>query len=159
MQTCATCELEHDVDADFAAASAHAGQLHFDFVNYCYENEPRMPGVYAELFDTPWEDKGREAWFCGDECEHLYRFSGDFEYPECDSCGRAVCTQNPSNGWHVQYRDHSELGRICLRCYEREILENGQPRADFRGSSIEGGMFFSYGNDGHCNILGLFGLL
>ena len=145
IETCANCELEHDVEGDMQQALAHGLQLHFDFVNYCYENEPRMPGIFTELFDTPW-DEDREVWFCGDECEQLYRCSGDFEYPECDSCGRAVCTQNPANGWHVQYRDHSEIGLVCLRCYQDEILKNGQPRSDYMGKSICGGMFFSYGN-------------
>jgi hypothetical protein len=105
-----------------------------------------MPGIYALLFDTPWEDHGKEVWFCGDECEQQYRYSGDFDYPECDSCGRAVCTQNPANGWHVQYRDHSEIGDVCLRCYQDEILKNGQPRSDCPGKSVRCGMFFSYGN-------------
>lgn len=46
----------------------------------------------------------------------------------------------------MQFRDHADLGWICLRCYQNEILDNGQPRTDYEGSRIHGGMFFSYGN-------------
>ena len=35
---------------------------------------------------------------------------------------------------------------MCLRCYQDEILENGQPRSDFEGEEMGGGMFFSWGN-------------
>jgi hypothetical protein len=61
IETCANCELEHDVEADMQQALAHRSLLHFDFVSYCYENEPRMPGILIKLFDTPWEDEGREV--------------------------------------------------------------------------------------------------
>jgi hypothetical protein len=120
--------------------------MHFPFVESCPESYPRMPGLYAELFDTPWEQSPRTVWFCSDRCEESYCFSGDFEYSFCDCCGRKVCSQNPSNGWQVQYRSHRELGEVCLRCYEEEITKNGQPRSDFEGNQILGGMFFSWGN-------------
>jgi hypothetical protein len=136
----------YDVQADMARARAHRNQLHFDFVNYCYKNAPRRPGIFAKLYDTPWDDGKRRVWFCKDECELLYRFSGDFEYPECDGCGMEVCTQNPSNGWHLQFRNYDLLGHVCLRCYQDQVLKNGQPRSDFEEEVIEGGMFFSYVN-------------
>jgi len=105
-----------------------------------------MCGVWAELYDTPWEDEPRHVWFCSDECEDAYCNSGSFEYILCEGCYRKVCEQNPRNVWHLQFRDHPELGYICLRCYQDEILKNGQPRSDFEDDKIRGGMFFSYGN-------------
>jgi hypothetical protein len=115
-------------------------------VRYCPENSPKREGLYSELYDTPWQEQGRSVWFCSDECEQAYCFSGDFEYPTCEACQRQVCTQNPANGWHVQYRSHADLGEVCLRCYQEEILKNGQPRSDFEDEEIGGGMFFSWGN-------------
>ncbi|MBI4446884.1 MAG: hypothetical protein HY645_13385 [Acidobacteria bacterium] len=106
-----------------------------------------MPGIFAELYDTPWQEQPRTAWFCSDACEEAYTSSGSFDYDWCDGCNRQICGQNPGNGWHVQFREHEELGYVCLRCYETEILENGQPRSDFEGSRIKGGMFFSHGNE------------
>lgn len=91
-------------------------------------------------------ENSRTVWFCSDECEQTYCFSGDFESPTCEACQRQVCTQNPANGWHTQYRSHSDRGEICLRCYQDEVLKNGQPRSDFEGDQIRGGMFFSSGN-------------
>ncbi len=103
-------------------------------------------GMRAELYDTPWDKAPRNVWFCSDECEEAYTRSGSFDYASCEGCGRDVCQQNPSNGWMWQFRTHADLGEICLRCYEKEILGNGQPRSDFENSRINGGMFFSYGN-------------
>lgn len=105
-----------------------------------------MPGLYAELFDTPWEKSPRMAWFCSDECEQAYCSSGEFDYLICEACARRVCEQNPHNGWHIQFRHNENLGYICVRCYQDEILKNGQPRADLESGSIYGGMFFSWGN-------------
>jgi len=101
---------------------------------------------FAELYDTPWESTPRWLFFHSDVCEEAYTRSGSFDYIDCEGCGRMVCEQNPANGWHIQFRDHADLGYICLRCYEKEILGNGQPRSDFEGSRIRGGMFFSGDN-------------
>ena len=99
-----------------------------------------------DLFDTPWKTAPRKTWFCSDECQEAYMSSGSFDYEACESCDRLVCQQNPANGWMWQFRTHATIGEVCLRCYEKEILENGQPRSDFENSRINGGMFFSYGN-------------
>jgi len=39
----------------------------------------------------------------------------------------------------LKLSDHSELGEVCLRCYQDEILENGQPRSGFDGEAIGAG--------------------
>lgn len=110
------------------------------------EEDYQLKGAFAELYDTPWDEAPRVVWFCSDECEHAYCSSGEFDYVACRACARRVCEQNPRNGWHIQFRDHENLGHVCLRCYQDEILENGQPRSDFESESIRGGMFFSWGN-------------
>lgn len=103
-------------------------------------------GSFYTLYDTPWDKEGREVFFHSDECQEGYMRSGSFDYTECEGCGRYVCEQNPANGWHYQFRRHEDLGFVCLQCYETEVLENGQPRSDFEGSGIKGGMFFSKWN-------------
>jgi hypothetical protein len=147
VEQCACCELEHDVTEDEATAEAHRSQLHFPFVRYCPENEPKMPGFYRELYPTPWEDVPREVWFHDEDCEEYYCRTGDFQYHFCESCEREICQQNPSNGWMWQFREQADLGDVCLRCYESQILEHGQPRSDYEEpGKIKGGMFFGYGN-------------
>lgn len=66
------CGREWDVDADRARAVSHKAQLHFPFVQHCAENELKLPGIFADLYDTPWLDNSREAWFCSNECEKAY---------------------------------------------------------------------------------------
>lgn len=61
-------------------------------------------------------------------------------------CTVNFAPQNPADGGHTQYRNHSDLGEICLRCYQDEVLKSGQPRSDFEGERVRGGMFFSSGN-------------
>jgi hypothetical protein len=128
-------------------AAEHAKyQLHFPFEADCPESSPRHVGLSVELYDSPWQEYPMRSWFCSSACERAYLEDGDFRYEECNSCARQVCVRNPANGWQEHFRHHSGLGHACLRCYETEILENGQPRDDFEGDSISGGMFFSTGN-------------
>lgn len=61
-----------------------------------------------------------------------------------DSCDREICEQNPSNGWHIQYRDY-DGDRLCLRCYKDLILENGIDREKLEDGKIPG-MSFDRGN-------------
>lgn len=129
-----------------------AGDKYFFKIDYYdadlryHSPDPLHDSRFAELYDTPWDKAASEVYFCSDDCEQAYCSSGSFDYAYCDGCERQVCEQNPSNGWMTQFRDQAELGRVCLRCYEKEILNNGQPREDFEGERIHGGMFFSRGN-------------
>ena len=75
----------------------------------------------------------------------------------CDSCDREICEQNPSNGWHIQYRDYDD-NQVCLRCYKDLILENGVEREKLESGRIPG-MFFNYGNteaikSGYLEVIG-----
>lgn len=103
----------------------------------------------VELFDTPWPDTGRLAYYCSDECfEKDSSSSGwsDFGYFSCEHCYRLVCERNPANGYMGQYRIVDECDQICLRCYEESLLESGQPDEDYDSDVIKGGMFFNRGN-------------
>lgn len=149
LATCTACETEFDVNAPermriFQKLHAEE-QMHMwpcDFLLTGFDDH----AVVSELYPTPWVDKPKEAWFCSEQCETDYLYTGDFQYRQCGECSRMVCQQNPSNGWMWQFREHAELGDICLRCYESEILRNGQPRCDFESDHIGGGMFFNGGN-------------
>lgn len=109
--------------------------------------------IVIELYDTPWDNNGEVVYLhttasddneaCADCITSSYYT--DFWYHFCDSCGRHICYRNPSNGWHIQFRDY-EGEPMCLRCYMEMILREGQPRSDFEGDVIGGGMFFSRGN-------------
>jgi|GEM_PF-3012599 len=149
IEECASCDREFDLN--FPARMQRYQKLHrreqMHFWPCAFLTRKYYPiGFFADLYDTPWESTPRRVFFHSDECEEAYTRSGSFDYIDCDGCRRTVCEQNPANGWHVQFRDHVDLGYICLRCYEKEILGNGQPRSDFEGSRIRGGMFFSSGN-------------
>jgi len=146
---CASCERKFDLN--FPSRMQKYQELHDLEQIHMWpcgflEREFSERSMEAELYDTPWDEAGRGAWFCSDACADGYMNSGSFDYILCEGCTRLVCEQNPANGWHVQFREHADLGYICLRCYEKETLESGQPRSDFGGSKIRGGMFFSSGN-------------
>ena len=99
----------------------------------------------AHVYDTPWETEGHELYFCSDECRETYLYGGDFAYRYCEFCEREICGQNPSNGWHTQFRRTDEGDDICLSCYEADILEHGCSREKFVAGTLPG-MFFSGDN-------------
>lgn len=149
IERCASCERRFDVN--FAERMEYFQKLHHSEQSHLWpcsflQRRYYPTGMTAELFGTPWDEKPRVVFFHSEECEEAYCRSGSFDYVDCESCGRLVCEQNPANGWHWQFRDHSEIGYVCLRCYEKEVLENGQPASDFVSGSIRGGMFFSSDN-------------
>lgn len=77
------------------------------------------------LYHTPWDDEPTEHYFCSEECQGKYFHENDFQYFTCDHCGRLICKQNPSNGWHIQVREWGNC-RICLKClrYSRHVSFN-----------------------------------
>lgn len=125
----------------------------------CGRTEPKGGMYKVELFDTPWENVPHVRYvckvapqklrdhYCYGTCLQLLTDTSwsDFRYFYCSDCGRMICEQNPSNGWHTQYRViHDE--QICLRCFERHVLENGVDRETLEEGHLQG-MFFS--NDNH----------
>ena len=123
-------------------------------VNYLYERSQRMnveccycdksarEQFTREVYETPWDETPVEKCFCSEECENYYLYSGDFRYFTCDECGREICEQNPRNGWHVQYRYYDDT-MLCLKCFEKEMLENGLSYEALRDDKMTG-MFFNY---------------
>jgi len=113
-----------------------------------------------ELYDTPWDNEPRIAYFCKHTPKEIARTQynescldllddqswSDFRYFECERCHRMVCEQNPSNGWHsqVRYLGEDEFS-LCLRCYGEYILENGTAQEELEAGRLPG-MFFSHDN-------------
>jgi len=96
------------------------------------------------VYETPWDEEETEKHFCSEECEEAYLYTGDFSYFLCERCLREICSQNPSNGWHIQYREYDgEI--ICLKCYQEAILKDGVEREKLEKGIIPG-MFFSWDN-------------
>jgi hypothetical protein len=124
----------------------------------CGRRKLKKELIRPELFDLPWHDKPRIAYFCREaprdiqeragveSCAELLTQHGwsDFRYFTCCVCDRIICEQHPGNGWHTQYRERGDE-QICLRCYEKEILTEGIPREKFEEGHLEG-MFFSGDN-------------
>ena len=110
--------------------------------------------IDLELWSRPFDDAPRTVTLhhdpTGDNYEvcsaRIYDTSyADFRYFDCEGCTRTICEQNPSNGWHTQYRIVGECTQICLKCYEEQLMENGVDREDIEDGRLPG-MFFSHGN-------------
>ena len=134
-------------------------QMVLDNTIECDEcNEPVRKGskvcTEVEVYDRPFDDDTRTLILHFDPTyenyevcsERIYDTSwSSFRYFNCEGCSRIVCEQNPSNGWHSQYRIVNECYQVCLRCYEENLLANGVDRESIENGEL-GGMFFSYGN-------------
>ena len=110
--------------------------------------------IDLEVWDRPFDESSRTITLHHDPTysrygvcsERIYDGSwGDFRYFECSGCNRIVCEQNPSNGWHTQYRIIDEYDQICLKCYSEHVLEYGIDRESVENGQLSG-MFFSHGN-------------
>jgi len=106
-----------------------------------FDDEPRTitlhhsRGHASEMFRT-------RSQTCS---ERIYDTSwSDFRYFDCAGCNRTICEQNPSNGWHSQYRI-VDGDQLCLKCYEEELMEHGVDRESIESGTLPG-MFFSGGN-------------
>lgn len=110
----------------------------------CYKPTKGLRSI--SVYDSPFDDVPDYIKICSDDCYGLLFDTSysDFRYFTCGCCNRVICEQNPKNGYHIQYRI-AEGEQICLRCYEKEILENGIPEEKFKDVALPG-MFFSIGN-------------
>jgi hypothetical protein len=119
-------------------------RLYKECDNCC--EKPANKGYLGYVYDTPWDIEGEYKYFCSEECQDAYLHWPDYAYFICDVCEREICEQNPSNGYMTQYRMYnSDYEKICLRCYEEDVLLNGIDREKFETGSIPG-MFFSGDN-------------
>lgn len=85
-------------------------------------------GIVREMYLRPFEESPTEftysSWFAAD-CDYGSIYSKDFGYQLCDHCGRDICVQNPSNGWHSQFNYLTEDEMVCEKCYQEILMESG----------------------------------
>lgn len=102
-----------------------------------------------KIYSTPWDIQPAKVEFCSISCEDNYIQLGslrEWSYFECTECGRTICIQNPSNGWHTQYRAIDEEAGlyICIKCQYQKWLKEGQPKEDFTEKEQIPYLFFEY---------------
>ena len=114
-----------------------------EFCDLCQE-KPARESQTRYAYDTPWSNEPKTLYFCSDDCGDTYMYEEPWAYFWCDACDREISEQHPYNGWQIQYR-YYDGEQICLRCYEKAILENGVERDKLESGRIPG-MFFSYGH-------------
>ena len=101
------------------------------------------------IYNDPWLTKpstirvhtGNDDDNHGDCLDMLLDTSwGDFRYFACAACHRTIIRQCPSNGWrsYVKERDGKE---ICVKCYQDEVLANGEIIEAFEGGRIPGDFY------------------
>lgn len=131
----------------------------------CGRKDTKGGMIRQEIYDLPWHDKPRIAYFCRQAPEETQQRHGvvsclealmdhgvnsDAAYFECCECHRIISEVHPA-GLLIQYRviggDDYNPGedKVCLRCYEKQILKEGHPRSAFENGSLPG-MFFNSGN-------------
>jgi len=99
-----------------------------------------------DMWSRPFDSAPEETNF---SCYHAYDcmignvYSKDYRYFTCECCDRTICEQNPSNGWHVQCRIVNECEQICLKCYEKDLFENGVDLDEVLEKETIPGMFFN----------------
>ena len=118
---------------------------------------PWQDAIEGEYYDTPFEDEPTTylAHYHDDsnnDCCY-YKMEYDPSYFDCVECERHICSDNGRMKYYRNAIDDDDdteepFGLVCLRCYKTRLMEEGQPRRDFEGDTISGGMFFNRGNPG-----------
>lgn len=104
--------------------------------------------IESDLYNTPWDASpdGQyfSCWFARD-CTYGNVYSKDFAYFQCPDCGRDICQQNPSNGWHTQYRFVSDYEMVCISCLQEQQLKDGiDVERVLNSESLDQAMFFDH---------------
>lgn len=112
----------------------------------------------VEVYDDPWQEKPEVITICNPDfpakgyeydtsCLSLLGSSAwsHWYYFHCEVCERLVVAHAPANGWHSYYRILYDGTQICLKCYEKILLEDGHSKEEFEHGQIPG-MFFSWDN-------------
>jgi len=102
--------------------------------------------IDSYFYSRPWEeDPNGDKFSCyhAVSCMEGAVYSKDYAFFYCECCQRDICEQNPSNGWHVQYRWASDCDRVCLKCYEEDLLINGVDLDEVLRTKTIPGMFFN----------------
>lgn len=100
-----------------------------------------------DIYDRPFNKNPEELYFFSIfsmQCFLGEIYQKDFSYKHCESCGRTICEQNPSNGYMLQghYCNDGESWE-CNKCSEERRLEHGISEEDFEDSDLPG-QFFNY---------------
>lgn len=97
--------------------------------------------VYQDPFTVEFDD----YHFCNEECMEEYeRRYRDDVYSYCPGCDRMI-TANDDRASHFRCL-HGPDGEdvddtMCEACYERKIIEQGQPAVDFANKWLTGGLW------------------
>jgi len=113
-----------------------------EFGIVCFEEDMILRDMWSRPFDSAPEETNFSCYHAYD-CMIGGVYSKDFRYFTCECCNRTICEQNPSNGWHVQYRIVNECEQICLKCYEEDLFKNGVDLDEVLEKETIPGMFFN----------------
>jgi len=146
------------LEYSFKCANIHLKKIDIDYIpigvveetvtcRHCGTEIPKQFAIESDLYDTPWDNSTDGDYFCSlfcRECTYGNIYSKDFNYFHCEICGRNICEQNPSNGWHSQIRRDGDIP-VCLKCYEENRIENGEPYDTLKDIKETGvpGMFYN----------------
>ena len=106
-------------------------------------------GYTPDFYSRPFDNSPANLKFCGWFAADCYKgdvYSKDFAYHTCDTCQRTICYQNPSNGWHVQFKTHDGWME-CNKCAEERLLENGVDVEELISNGSLGDGLFMNAND------------
>jgi len=80
-----------------------------------------------EVYDYPSQTEPNKihlcSYYCYDSIQGI-NYSKDFNYRECEECGRMICEQSPSNGYLTQFK-LIDCELICNDCHSKRTYENG----------------------------------
>jgi len=112
--------------------------------HFCDLTIPKDKAFTSELYAMPFDTEPEDIYFCSKlcyQCHYGRVYSKDFQYFYCEGCGRDICEQCPSNGWHVQCRLLNDE-MICNKCYEEQLFENGVDLESLENRALSG-LFFN----------------
>ncbi len=113
-----------------------------------FKSRGKLSGIFIELYDDPFAIEPRIVKLHnrndqgGGTCLDKLTDTGwaDFRYFTCDCCGRLVARQCGYNGWRSYVKIVGDEER-CIKCYQEDRLENGEPREAFDDGRIPGDFY------------------
>jgi hypothetical protein len=97
------------------------------------------------VYQNPFTDIFDSYHFCNEKClEEYERRYRDDSYSYCPECDRMITANDDrTNHFRCLYGPGSEEvdDIMCEACYERRIIEQGQPAIDFANKWLRGGLW------------------
>lgn len=87
-----------------------------------------VKGITVDLYDHPHTTEPETVHLCSYYCLDTIQgrnFSKDFNYIECDECGRLICEQSPKNGYMLQFQPNEFGEYVCNECHRKSVFQNG----------------------------------